>query len=415
MMNRRTLLTSTFGLPLIGATAPTSASALLFEKESRIVVKGKSPKFVARRSHGVMLLHAQQLPTGGTDLFYQSSNDVGETFTPPIRINHIQGEISDHGENSAQLLTAPDDQSLYAIWNSRDANGGSHIRFSRAAAMQTKWSPAITLDDDPAENSHGFQCAGVGPDGTIYVAWLDGRDKERSKTGDYTSAGSAVYLTRSTDGGRTFSKNIRISTDVCPCCRVSFTAVGQRVYFGWRGIDTGDMRDIYIASSGDKGETWNKPTVVSRDKWKINGCPHVGPSLASLNGKLHVSWFSEGGKPGIYTALSTDGGETFGPRRLVSEGVYDPTHPSSAASEDRIGMVFQAREGKDSWGKMAIFYREILANGTMSKVIRIGVPKTGSVVYPSLAMGMSGRVIAGWTEVTGDERVAHMIRARHGD
>lgn len=414
-MKTNILVAATLGLGLLGAAAVTTPG-LLVESESHAVAKGRNPKFVTRRSHGVMLLYSQAAAGGGMDLYYQSSNDVGETFSPPQRVNHVPGEVSDHGENSAQLLTSPDDQSLYAVWNQRDAKGGSHIRFSRAGAMQTAWSPAITVDDDPGPNSHGFQGAGVGPDGTIYIAWLDGRDKEKAKTGDYTSAGSAVYLTRSTDGGKTFSKNIRISTDVCPCCRVSFAVVGQRVFFAWRGVDSGDMRDIYVASSQDKGETWNKPTAVSRDKWKINGCPHVGPSLASLNVKLHVTWFSEGsGKPGIYTASSGDGGETFGPRRLVSEGVFDPTHPMTAASEDRIGVVFQAREGKDGWGKMAVFYRELSATGVMSKVVRVGTPKTGSVVYPSLALGMSGRIVVGWTEVSEGIPTAYMIRARHSD
>ena len=173
-----------FASLITAATIPVASVS--FEKEPQALHGGKSaksPKFISRRAQG--LLSVYTVPgERGADLYYTSTNDLGESWTEPQRINNIPGEVSDHGENSPQVFLAPDEMTLYAFWNSRDPKnpGASHIRFSKAGAMQTVWSPAVTIDDDPAPNSHGFQGAYVGPDGTLYAAWLDGRDQCHSGT-----------------------------------------------------------------------------------------------------------------------------------------------------------------------------------------------------------------------------------------
>lgn len=408
LQRRRNLLLSglaftALGL-LIAATAPPRA---LFEKEPQMLHAGKSaksPKFISRRAQGLLAIYAAP-GEKGLDLYYTASNDLGETWSEPLRINNIPGEVSDHGENSAQFFLAPDEMSIYAIWNARDAKGGSHVRFSRAGAMNTVWSPAITLDDDPLPNSHGFQGAGVGPDGTIYAAWLDGREKDQAKTGDYTAGAASVYLTRSTDGGKTWSKNHRIARDVCPCCRVAFGFTGNRTIVAWRGIDNGDMRDIYSATSTDSGATWAQPVLVNRDNWKIKGCPHVGPAIATVGDRVHIVWFSEAGdRPGIYTA-STTNGQDFTPRRALSDGTVDPSYPAVAAMGNRLAVAFKARDPKvkDSWGKSHIYFRELLPDGVAGPLVKAGSPLEGSLANPTVALGMSGRTFLGWTENRGEQ------------
>ncbi len=396
-------------LSLGAATAPQVS----FEKQAQALNGGKpakSLKVISRRAQGLVAIYAAP-GERGADLHYVSSNDLGESWTEPQRINNVPGEVSDHGENSAQLFFSPDEMTLYAFWNARDSKGGSHVRFSRAGAMMTTWSPAVTLDDDPAPNSHGFQGAGVGPDGTLYAAWLDMRDKDEAKTGDYTAGAASVYLTRSTDGGKTWSKNVRIARDVCPCCRVGFGFTGGRVVTTWRGVDNGDLRDIYTASSADKGETWTKGVLVNRDGWKIKGCPHVGASLATVGDKLYVVWFSEAnGKPGIYFSSTTNGTE-FSPRQSFSDGTVDPSYPFVAAYENRLAVAFKARDPKEkeSWGKSSIYFRELLPGGTLSSLVKAGMPGEGSVSTPSLALGMSGRIFLGWTETVGEKGPRAML------
>ena len=390
---------------ITAATLPVAVVS--FEKTPQPLSAGpaKSPKILSRRAQGLMAIYTAP-GASGADLLYLSSADLGDSWTAPQRVNSVPGEVSDHGENSPQFFLSPDEMSIYAFWNARDAKspGASHVRFSRAGAMMTTWSPAQTLDDDPLPNSHGFQTAAVGPDGTLYAAWLDMRDKDQAKTRDYTAGAAALYLTTSRDGGRTWSANQRIATDVCPCCRPAFAFTGNLALLAWRGVDDGDRRDIYSALSVDPGRNWQAPQLVHRDNWKIKGCPHVGPSLATAGGRIHVAWFSEAaGKPGIFLSSTADG-RNFSPKRSLSEGTVDPTHPVLASNEGRLAVAFQARDAraKDSWGKMSIYYREVLPSGALSALVKAGEPAEGAVTYPSLPLGMSGRTFLGWTETRGE-------------
>jgi hypothetical protein len=409
-------------LGLVIAAVPEKRVA--FEKEPRLVAAGRSPKYLARRSHGLLMLYTGKSAGGrGQDLFFASSSDLGDSFDEPQRVNHVAGEVSDHGENSPQLLASPDDATLYAVWNARDSKDPSvsHVRFSRSAAIRPSWSPALTVNDDAQPASHNFQGAAVGPDGTIYVAWLDGRNRAGSHDsahGDhsdqFTGGTSDVYLSRSTDGGKTFERNVKIAANICPCCRVSIGFDRGRVFVAWRQVEAGDIRDIYLAASSNKGQTWGKPVLVARDGWKINGCPHVGPALASLNDRLYVTWFTEAeGKPAINMAWSADGGETFSPKKLISQGTTDPTHPQMIAGEGKLALVFQARDAAEDagWGKMSVFYREILSDGSLSPLVRAGRGTNGAS-YPGIALGTSGRIFLGWTETADGKPGAYLLRGR---
>ena len=386
-----------------------------FEPESQSLGAGKSPKFFARRAQGLMLVKTVPAQGGGANLIFQSSADLGESFTETMQVNNVAGEVYDHGENSPQLLTSPDESSLYAVWNGRDPKNpeAGGIRFSRASSMRTVWSPAVTVNDDTKPASHGFQTAAVAPDGTIYIAWLDGRDG-RATTAGATGGTTSIYMTKSTDGGKTWSKNVRVGANVCPCCRVTWGFVNGKVILGWRYVESGDIRDIYVATSEDKGETWGKATPVFKDGWKIKGCPHVGPAMAVMNGKLYVTWFTEGANdPAIYMAVSADGGKTFASRTKLSVGTTDPTHPQIVVNDDRLAVVFQARDAKvkGGWGKMGVYYREVHADGAMSPLVRAGEAK-GTLTYPTAQLGLSGRVFLGWTETVEGESKAMLLRGR---
>lgn len=386
-----------------------------FEPEAQSLGSGKSPKFYARRAQGLMLVKTVPAQGGGADLIFQSSLDLGESFPESMKVNNVPGEVYDHGENSPQLLTSPDESTLYAVWNGRDPKNpeAGGIRFSRAGSMRTVWSPAVTVNDDTKPASHGFQTAAVAPDGTIFIAWLDGRDG-RATTEGATGGTTSIYMTKSTDGGKTWAKNVRVSTNVCPCCRVSWAFVNGKVLIAWRYVEAGDIRDIYVATSADKGETWGKPAPVFKDGWKIKGCPHVGPAMTVMNGKLYVTWFTEGSNdPAIYLAVSNDGGRTFAPRTKLSVGTTDPTHPQIVVNEDRLAIVFQARDAKvkGGWGKMGVYYREIHADGAMSPLVRAGEGK-GTLTYPTAQLGLSGRIFLGWTETVEGESKAMLLRGR---
>ncbi|HXG91214.1 MAG TPA: sialidase family protein [Blastocatellia bacterium] len=79
-----------------------------------------------------------------------------------------------------------------------------------------RWSAPVRVADDLVGADQFYQWLSVDPvDGSVNISWYDTRnDPARRKTD--------VYFTRSTDGGLTFSANVRVTTastdESCPVC-----------------------------------------------------------------------------------------------------------------------------------------------------------------------------------------------------
>ena len=89
----------------------------------------------------------------------------------------------------------------------------------------------------------------------------------------------------------------------------------------WRDRSLEEIRNIAVARGS--GEYWTAPEPLADDGWMIPGCPVNGPQLATHeDSMLAAAWFTgAGGEPQVYAAFSTDGGESFGPRIRVDEGL----------------------------------------------------------------------------------------------
>lgn len=157
-----------------------------------------------------------------------------------------------------------------------------------------------------------------------------------------------LYLSYSTDGGRTFSANRRVATEACPCCKTALAvAADGMLYAGWRQVLPGSFRHIAVAASTDGGMTFSQPVIVSDDHWVLQGCPVSGPSLSveRASGSLKVVWYAagEGNAPGVYFAESKDKGHSFSPRQLLSQETVRGT-PALAVSRDNVVAIWQGAD-----------------------------------------------------------------------
>ncbi len=254
---------------------------------------------------------------------------------PPVEIGDTLGPIEVHGESPPKLAYGPDG-TLHAIYVVGQVVPGrrfplSALRYVSSADRGLTWTEPVSVTDDAVFGSHNFHSLHAGADGTVYVAWLDGRDGK-----------SATYMTRSTDGGRSWAPNVRVApTESCPCCRTAIASDADgAVYLAWRTVMPGNVRDIVIARSPDRGATWEAPVRVHADDWVFDGCPHAGPSLATdSQGRLHVAWWTgREGAAGVWYARSDDGARTFG--APVAMGVADFSRPAHAqlavGADDRV-------------------------------------------------------------------------------
>jgi hypothetical protein len=256
-------------------------------------------------------------------------NETGQSVGDPIRINPQPGQGTAWRGDPPTVALATDG-TLYVGWTARvESSSGNpaDIYLSASRDGGKSFGSPVKVNDDQKPAVHGMHSLAIADDGRIYVAWLDERNvspapmkdmkMDASSSGRRMESNREVFFASSVDGGRSFSQNTCIATDVCPCCKTSLAvAKDGRVYISWRQVLPGDYRHIAVSSSSDQGKTFAKASIVSDDEWVLKGCPVSGAALLTgAEAALRVLWYagSDKGQRGIYWSESRDAGKTFTP------------------------------------------------------------------------------------------------------
>ncbi|PYT00101.1 MAG: hypothetical protein DMF63_09025 [Acidobacteria bacterium] len=301
------------------------------------------PAIAADVDGNIYVAYVEHAADKSADLYIQKFDSKLKSIGEPVRVNPESGIVKSWAGDPPTVTSAPD-KSLFIGWTARSGDGTNYV-VSVSHDGGTTFSAPTKINDDIAPASHGMHSLAIGNDGTIYAAWLDERnihkDHEMASKNSAEDEGfhfvkidhkgpasehapepnSEVFFAYSKDGGKSFSKNQKLSTDVCPCCKTAVTTdETRRVYVSWRQVLEGDHRHIAVASSTNGGETFLPRTIVSDDKWQLAACPVSGAAIKATASELDVLWYTAGvgGQAGYYTAKSTDGGANFGPRIFVS-------------------------------------------------------------------------------------------------
>ncbi|MGH7418962.1 MAG: sialidase family protein [Candidatus Rokuibacteriota bacterium] len=163
-------------------------------------------------------------------------------------------------------------------------------------------------------------------------------------------------MARSTDGGRSFAASTLVAKPVCGCCGTK-VAQGKDgpLYASTRAewpelkglVDA--VRDIIVAASRDHGANWSQAVKVHDDRFKISGCPDVAPGLSvDSKGRLHAAWYTGTERhPGVFYAVSTDGGRSFSTPLALLNDEWVPYADVKLAldASDNAWVAFEDRHG----------------------------------------------------------------------
>jgi hypothetical protein len=145
------------------------------------------------------------------------------------------------------------------------------------------WSRTGLINDTPGAAGEGLHAIAADASGrNLFAAWLDLRAK-----------GTQLYGARSTDGGRTWSKNLLVYSSpdgtICQCCDPS-VAIDARGHIDvmFRNALAGS-RDLYLAESAD-GLSFSQPRKLGNGTWKLNACPMDGGGIALDHGQIVTAW-----------------------------------------------------------------------------------------------------------------------------
>lgn len=272
---------------------------------------------VAPRSGVLYVAYGQGRQDAG-DFFIRRSSDGGRSFSPPLRINHVAGEVAGH-DQAPPLLRAGADGALYALWSASRPQPGwrygkSELRFARSSDGGASFTPARTLADDGTDASRAFHDMTVASDGALHVLF---RPEAKPAEAHAHHGTAQMRITVSRDGGAGFEPSRLVAAPVCECCRPALArAPGGRVFAAWRDAQRNSagkaVRDIAIAVYDRRLEPEVAAHVAVADGWAYDACPHAGPAVAAVGDRLFLGWFSgQGPRPGLRLSYSDDGGRSF--------------------------------------------------------------------------------------------------------
>ena len=286
------------------------------------------------------------------DVMLAHFNNKAEMQGSSVRVNRQPG-VATAWRGDQPSVAVASDGAVYVLWTARVNAGHKHgtdIYLSVSADRGQSFASEVKVNDDKAPGPHGMHSLAVAKDGRVYAGWLDERNvhvpKPSTKAeGHHMESNRDLYVASSMDGGRSFSPNRKVASDVCPCCKTALAVSADgTLYAGWRQVLPGNFRHIAVASSTDGGTKFSAPVVVSDDRWMLQGCPVSGPSLTvdAASGNLKVVWYAagEGGAPGVYVAESKDSGRSFSPRQLLSQETVRGT-PTFAAGNNNLVALWQ--------------------------------------------------------------------------
>ncbi len=288
---------------------------------------------VAIGSDGVAVAVWSDTREGRSNIYLAKSRDGGRTFGSNVRVNDIPGTAGLFGATVA----LDRHNRAHLVWfDNRD--GDYDIYYVGESDRPDGLTPAVRVNDDkdnpveadvfgdgePTSSADpAFQtlpCLAVDASGVIYVAWQDYRRNQAD-----------IYFAKSTDGGKTFGRNLRVNDDIGRAGQLyPSLAVDARgtLYLAWHDFRRGNQ-DIYFSRSTDGGKTFSRNIRVNDDQGTAG---QFNPSLAvDPEGPVYLAWHDlRNGQADIYFAVSRDGGATFSPNRRLNDdrGEAYQFHPS---------------------------------------------------------------------------------------
>lgn len=276
--------------------------------------------------------------TGDNGIVLQTSADEGRTWTAPRQVLPKPETVEANGEARPKIAFGPQGQLYLSYTQALGKHHTGNIRFTRSLDGGQTFSAPTTVQRDRAPIGHRFDDIQVDPQGRIFLTWLDQRDKDAAQAAQRPYRGIAIYYAVSSDGGASFGEEARLADHTCECCRIA-TAVAPdgQVAAMWRHIFEPNVRDHAVAWLPASGHP-AAPERATQDGWKIDACPHHGPSLAfDDKGKRHQAWFSAAGDEG--GAFYSSNGQVM---RL---GGPQAEHAEVAAAGQRVAVVWKEFDG----------------------------------------------------------------------
>lgn len=229
----------------------------------------------------------------GQSIYFAGSTDQGRTFLPPVKVADV-GALALGRHRGPRLVILKDAMVISAVIGEKvdtgahahGLPGAGNLGLWRSTDKGKSWIRNGVINDVAGAAREGLHAMTADSKGNVFATWLDLRSK-----------GTKLYGSRSTDGGKTWSKNNLVYESpegtICQCCAPSLAGDDKgNLYVMWRNVIDGN-RDLYVSKSTD-GNKFEAATKLGEGSWKLNACPMDGGGLAVDNGQVTSAWRRDG-------------------------------------------------------------------------------------------------------------------------
>ena len=318
---------------------------------------------------------------GRKDVFFARLSADGRKLGEPVNVSRSPAVFS-----WLPRVAVDARQRVFVLWQEIIFSGGSHggdILFARSEDGGQTFSAPLNLSRSTAGDGkgrinkdswhNGSLDLALGTDGALYAVW--------------TEYEGGLWLRRSADGGRTFSRRLRIG-DGKPA-RGPSLAVGANgvVYLAWTVGDAG--ADIRVAASTDGGGSFGAAMIVHRSEAYSDA-----PKLAiDANGALHVVYAE---RQRILYSRSADRGRSFAVPRDISGA--NAGFPALSA---------------DGNGNLYILWERFADSPVRPRGLTLAVSNDGGATFTK-PVPVPGSVDAGWNGSLQGLLMRKLAVNRHG-
>jgi hypothetical protein len=400
------------------AVAPIGQARLA--PPTTLAVAGASNAYASLASEGQLVALAWGATRSVvTDVYLAVSRDGGRSFSPPRQLSDASSLAHLSGEQPPRVVLVPRrgaSPAIVAVWTTKTPAGTRLMVVRSDDAGRTFTRPRVVVGSE-APGNRGWHSLAVTREGEVVVVWLDhrGLSADRRRSGAATQEHEHAGRATNSDGEARaqLSKLLvavlgdeprthAITGGVCYCCKTSVAAGPDgALYAAWRHVYAGNLRDVAVAVSSDRGRTFSTPARVSEDGWAIDGCPENGPAV-SVDGRrrAYVAWPTVVTMPGdrepsmaLFLSSSTDAQRFTSRQRILAEGVA--RHPQMATGlNGHVALVWD-EEGANATRRVAFAAGTPASDGTAEFTRRVLSDGVRSA-YPVIASS-GGEFLVAWT------------------